>query len=307
MSKITLRQLLGTVLGSGRDLKNDEVAFHCPFCNHHKKKLQVNIVTQLWQCWVCGEKGRKLYQLFRKLHVDSSILSRLSNIIGDSFSKVHSKSYSDLLALPNEYMSLLPEDNNTRDPEYINAIQYLKSRGIGFHDIMKYNIGYCTSGPYRKMLIIPSYDENGKLNFFTGRSYYKEATFKHKNPSVSKDIVGFDLHINWNMPINLVEGAFDAIGVKGNTIPLFGKIIQDSLKMKIVDKKVSTIYLILDGDAIASSIRAAEYFMSHNINVYIVNLSEFDPSELGFEKMSKLINKTEKLDFSKLMEYKLYG
>ena len=85
------------------------------------------------------------------------------------------------------------------------------------------------------------------------------------------------------------------------------EIIQDSLKMKIVDKKVSTIYLILDGDAISSSIRAAEYFMSHNINVYIVNLSELDPSELGFEKMSKLINKTEKLDFSKLMEYKLYG
>ena len=63
----------------------------------------------------------------------------------------------------------------------------------------------------------------------------------------------------------------------------------------------------MDGDAISSSVRAAEYFMSQGINVYIVNLDELDPSELGFEKMSKLINKTHKLDFSKLMEYKLYG
>ena len=48
-------------------------------------------------------------------------------------------------------------------------------------------------------------------------------------PKVSKDIIGFNLFINWNEPIVIVEGAFDAIAVKRNAIPLFGKVILDKL------------------------------------------------------------------------------
>jgi hypothetical protein len=52
----------------------------------------------------------------------------------------------------------------------------LKSRGITKNDIEKYNIGYCETGRYAKMIIIPSYDENGQLNYFTGRSFEKNLT-----------------------------------------------------------------------------------------------------------------------------------
>ena len=58
-----------------------------------------------------------------------------------------------------------------------------------------------------------------------------------KNPQVSKDIVGFELHINWNYPVCLVEGAFDAIAIKRNAIPLFGKTIPDQLKHRIIENK----------------------------------------------------------------------
>ena len=88
------------------------------------------------------------------------------------------------------------------------------------------------------MVIIPSYDSEGKLNFFVGRSYYKDATIRHKNPKVSKNIIGFESTINWKMPIVIVEGAFDAIAVKRNAIPLFGKKIMAVLKEKILLEKV---------------------------------------------------------------------
>ena len=52
MSKITLITLLESVLGKGKINSNDNVAFHCPFCHHNKKKMEVNIVTQYWHCWV---------------------------------------------------------------------------------------------------------------------------------------------------------------------------------------------------------------------------------------------------------------
>ena len=72
------------------------------------------------------------------------------------------------------------------------------------------------SGKYGGMIIIPSYDEDGVLNFFTGRSYY-DVNFKHLNPTVSKDIVGFGLFVNWDLPITIVEGAFDAIAISASS------------------------------------------------------------------------------------------
>ncbi len=68
---------------------------------------------------------------------------------------------------------------------------------------------------------------------------------KYKNPKVSKDIIGFDLFINWDLPIVLCEGVFDAIAIKRNAIPLFGKTIPKSLHKKIIEKKVRDIYICL--------------------------------------------------------------
>ena len=52
--------------------------------------------------------------------------------------------------------------------------------------LTKYNLGYCEYGNYKNMIIIPSYDENGKLNYFTGRSFEKDPYRKYRNPEVIK-------------------------------------------------------------------------------------------------------------------------
>ena len=182
---------------------------------------------------------------------------------------------------------------------------YLKNRGITRSDIVRYGIGYCESGPYSKMVIIPSYDEHGNLNFFTGRTYYKDSSFKHKNPKVSKDIIGFDLFINWNEPIIIVEGAFDAIAVKRNTIPLFGKIILDTLKKKIIEKQVKQIYIALDADARSKALDICQYFTDNGIHVYLVELHDKDPSDIGYKDMIDIIYKTKPLEGGDLMLKKM--
>ena len=58
------------------------------------------------------------------------------------------------------------------------------------------------------------------------------------------------MFINWSQPIILCEGAFDAIAIKRNAIPLFGKIIQPVLQRKIIEKRVRDIYICLDADAL---------------------------------------------------------
>ena len=304
MSKFSIITLLESVLGKGKINSNDNVAFHCPFCHHNKKKMEVNIVTQYWHCWVCNAAGRKLTVLFRKLNVQREKISKLVGLLDDvEYKPTKTTTDTPVLQLPEGYRPLwiLQE----MSPEYRNAVYYLKKRNITIHDILKYRIGYCRKGPYKGKIIIPSYDANGSLNYFVARAYYEEDKFKHKNPPASKDIVGFELHINWNMPIVLVEGAFDAIAIKRNAIPLFGKTISNTLKKRIVEKGVKEIYICLDKDARKQALEAAEYFMANGITVYFVDLTEKDPSELGFEKIITQIQSTEILSNEKLMEQKI--
>ena len=190
-------------------------------------------------------------------------------------------------------------------PDYRNAINYIRKRNLDKYDILRYSIGYAESGPYSGMIIIPSFNDDGVLNYFTSRAYY-ETDFKHKNPKVSKDIVGYDLFINWREPIVLVEGSFDAIAVGDNAIPIFGKIIGQNLKKKIIEKSVKDLFIILDQDAKDRALQHVKYFMDNGVNVYFVNLPDKDPSELGKEKIRALMNSTNKMTFGKLMEYKLY-
>ena len=277
------------------------MSFKCPLCNHYKHKLEVDLSSQYWHCWVCNAKGRKLYTLFKKINATLTQIKDLNKFV-DSYIPVKEEK-AEHVSLPSEFKLIL--NGNKNNPEFRNAIMYLKNRGITRHDIVRYGIGYCETGPYEKMIIIPSYDRNGKLNFFTGRSYYKDATFKHKNPKVSKDIIGFDLFIDWNQPITIVEGAFDAIAVKRNAIPLFGKIILNNLKKEIIERKVKDIYIALDTDARDKALDICQYFINNGIRVYLIDLGDKDPSDLGYKN---IINKkllTSNITGSGLMMQKL--
>ena len=61
--------LLSRVIGNtGRQLKkSNEYMFWSPFISHHKPKLQINVQTQKWHCWVSNQGGHNLFQLFKKL------------------------------------------------------------------------------------------------------------------------------------------------------------------------------------------------------------------------------------------------
>ena len=288
-------------MGISKVLKKGEHAFYCPFCNHYKKKLQVNILSQMWRCWVCDKKGRSVFSLFKLLNVSNDKMKKLDEYKNDYIGKKTYKQKKDVVQLPNEFEPLWILSNT---PEYRNALHYLKGRGIDTIDIRRYNIGYCESGDYGGMVIIPSYDLYGSLNFFTGRSYYEDSYMKHKNPPVTKDIIGFENMINWNIPITIVEGAFDAITVRRNCIPLYGKVIMNNLKKMILQKGVKEVNLALDPDAIKNTLQTAEYLMNEGVNVVVVPLKEQDPNDMGRNDFYNLVRNTNQLDLSSLVKLK---
>jgi len=103
----------------------------------------------------------------------------------------------------------------------------------------------------------------------------------------------------------LCEGAFDAIAIKRNAVPLFGKIIQSNLQKKIIQERVKDIYICLDADALKNAITIAEKFLSEGLNVYFVELQHEDASELGFEKINEILENTDVLTFERLMQLKM--
>ncbi len=275
-----------------------------PFISHHKPKLQINTQTQKWHCWVSNQGGHNLFQLFKKLKASKEHFDELVELVGDrKYTKRNVKEDKKIVRLPNEFKPLWKNGSSIIKK---HSIVYLANRNIKMADIIRYGIGYCEEGVYSNRVIIPSYSSNGELNYFVGRDIY-DGGMKYKNPPVSKDVIGFDLFINWNEPIILCEGVFDAIAIRRNAIPLFGKTIPKSLMKKIYEKQVKQIYILLDSDAIMDSIKMTDSLMKNGINVYYVNLSEEDPSDMGFKKVINLIKETKQTSFSDLMRMKLNG
>jgi hypothetical protein len=73
---------------------------------------------------------------------------------------------------------------------------------------------------------------------------------------------------------------------------------------KIINSKVQKIYIALDKDAIKQALNFCETLMNEGKEVYLVDLEEKDPSEMGFEKFTNLIQNTYPLTFSDLLEKK---
>ena len=152
------------------------------------------------------------------------------------------------------------------------------------------------------MVIIPSYDAQGNLNYFTARNFNPHSKLKYKNPPTSRNIVPFELYINWSSPLILCEGPFDALSIKRNVIPLLGKQIQSNLMKKIVTSEVKKIYIALDKDAMKDALKHCELLLNEGKEVYLVDLKDKDPNEMGFTEFTKLIQNTFPLTQYDLME-----
>ena len=296
--------LLNRVLKSqGQELtKENEYMWWSPFVNHHKPKLQVNIKNGKWHCWVSGQGGHNLFQLFKKVKATKKQYQELNELSDNfSFEYVPIKQENKEVKLPDEYKPMWVKSNS---PIYKHALKYLKSRGVSQDDMIKYSIGYCEDGLYSNRIIIPSYDDEGQLNFFIGRDIF-DSKLKYRNSPTPKDIIGFELFVNWEEPILLVEGALDAITSKVNSIPLFGKTIMNNLKRKILEKKVKTLYVALDNDAVKDSMKIVEELMNEGIKVHMIKLTEKDPNDIGYEKFTDIKNSTNETSFRELVKYKL--
>ena len=305
MSQLVINILDKALKSKGNKLKKtNEYMYWSPFVQHHKPKLQVNIETGKWHCWVSNQGGQNLFQLLKQVNADRILFKELSDAVGSTYYTSDKKDDKQIiLNLPKEAKPLW---NGGDSVQKLHALKFIMERGLTMEDVVRYNLHYCLNGVYQNRIIVPSYDSNGQLNYFVGRDFYKGG-MKYKNPPIPKDIIGFDLYIDWSQPIVLCEGVFDAIAIKNNSIPLFGKTILPKLFEKILTKKVKHIIISLDEDAFQDSLKMIKKFFDNGISVNFVKLTNSDPSDLGYKKMIDKLETSTEVNFKELMRMKIYG
>lgn len=271
-----------------------QITFDCPECSMEKNmmdgdgkgNLEVNYDLNVYHCWACGEvnhtKGT-INKLIRK-YGNQQHLKRYKLLCPEVIP--HNKeSDATIEGLPKEFK---PLSVNNGSYDYEKAIEYLKKRNIKSEEIVKFNLGYATTGDYAGRIIVPSYDKDGNINYFLGRSY-GWSKMKYKNPEVSKmDIVFNEEKINWDSNVYIVEGVFDHIPIP-NSIPLLGKVLNDHILEGLENKLTAKVIIVLDSDAYKDAVKLYKRLNSSKLHnrVMIVKMPEgYDISDV-YEKIGK--------------------
>jgi DNA primase len=253
-------EILEDILGDYKN-HNDyrgQISFDCPTCSYDikalddldgKGNLEVNYKHGVYKCWVCAESHDthgSVYKLIKKFGNPRQLKKYL--LLRPEDDEAAQRVYKTV-KLPKEFIPFASVSAGLKmTPQYRQAYNYIKSRNISELMCQKFNIGFCYNGLYENRIIIPSYDENGFVNYFIARSYLQKTKRKYMNPEAQKEILIFNEKlIDWESPIYLVEGAFDSIFLN-NAIPMLGKFMSEYLYNTLYTK-AKKIIIVLDPDA----------------------------------------------------------
>jgi len=284
--------ILTEIFGSYTRIGNEYI-FKCPKCEHHKKKLSINLDKDKFKCWICDTAGSNLrlikrYGSYQHQRIWGEMVGVVDLLDYDRlFSEEVEIKEEEEVKLPSEFISLCNREVSLTS---LQAKRYLKDRGITKEDILLWKIGYCVAGEYAGRVVIPSFDMNGKVNYFVARTY-DNSFRKYTNPAVSKDIVFNELYVDWSDDVIIVEGVFDAIKAR-NAIPILGSTIRENSKLfQSIVKHDSAIYLALDPDAEKKAEKLIADLLDYDIEVYKITLPNGkDVGDMSHEEFLKYKN-----------------
>lgn len=282
MSESEKLKFLESFLGSYKFSNNTkEAEFFCPFCLHHKRKLSINIETDSFQCWKCNKGGKSLFPILKQKKASASHLDKYVKKFKAKNVHVKKDLAKDfVLNLPEEYHPLIGSGNSLFAKR---AYKYMREvRNISDELILKHKIGFCSSGDFANRIIIPSFDKNGNLNFFTSRDIEPNSLMPYVNAKnlphgYKNTIIINELNVDLKKPVVIVEGYFDLFSSIDNTIALCGSTLNpDSYLFKTLVENNTEVRLALDPDAYyKKTIPISEMFMNYDINVYNVDVRPY--------------------------------
>ena len=292
-------KILTEILGYPKRQGRGEFYFTCPYCHHHNKKFAVNFEKGA-HCWHCDQRHKNLYRIVRKFgnyqqrekyrelqgHVDLSDFEEM-------FKEYNNIEEKQIIELPQEFISLCNKDLPMHSTD---AFRYLSSRGIGRMEILKWKIGYCKEGRYGGRVIIPSFDAEGDCNYFIARSYVGH-TRRYLNPPADRDIVFNELNVDWDEPIVLVEGVFDAIKAGDNAVPILGSTLREKSRLfQAIAIHDTPVYIALDKDAEKKADWIIKSLLKYDIEVYKIPIDDEDVGDMNHQEFIDRFGISRKID-----------
>ena len=326
----------------------------CPFHDDHNPNMIVSQAKQIFTCFGgCGATGNVF--TFVQKYENVSFIEAVKIVAEKSHQNfnydIKSSTVNDKFSKEYEIMDLSLKffQNNLASGEGIKAKEYLFKRGINETIINEFKLGLSISNNslkkffesknvslelaykigllnksgteyydvFNDRIMIPIFNQSGKLCGYTGRCYIKDEENKYvnskENEIYKKSEVLFNYfnaknEINKLKEIVIVEGNMDAItmstyGIK-NVCALMG-VVLTSYQINFLKKQRLKLILMLDNDNAGrtATLKVGDNLYNAGIDVRVVRLSGAkDPDEYvrknGIEALKENISNARKfIDF----------
>tara|TARA_B100000035_G_scaffold224805_1_gene193294 strand:+ start:14608 stop:15552 length:945 start_codon:yes stop_codon:yes gene_type:complete len=258
-----------STFGKGKiSSQGNDIAVSCPKCSQSKKKkLSISLTDNKFNCWVCGYSGKNIGKYISRKNPE---FKSLFEVLCEE-----EESSEEVIDFPSDFKVLTEYFNKKYiDPDIKMMVNYLKNRGITKTICEKYAFGFSKERKFYKRIIIPSFDCNGNLNYYTARSIDKDTKLKYLNARVKRaDVIFNEINIDYNKKITLVEGPMDSILGPENSVSLLGSFLTEKYELfKKIIKNKCDVRIILDSDAKSKQDKIADLLYEYGINVTTVDL-----------------------------------
>lgn len=317
-----MKHLIDKYLGGHQDIEQEvQHMYYCPNCHHKNPRFSVNYNINAFKCWVCGFSGRSLLYLLYYLDADPQDIAEAKKLLGKE--DLLTKQEVNLSDFQYEVRKKLKEEQSTStyvktpDPKdswktiydtyrsdiFIRrAFKYLRKRNISEYEINLYDIKFDEEN---LSIVIPSYDINGKLNYYITH-HFDNGYYQNPKGYSKMNIVFNEYHIDFRQPVILTEGVYDSINIGYNCLPMLGTFVPSPLLTRFMEYGTPMVYIFLDGDAEESSVKISKYLSYYDVDNKIVNTPEGeDGNSLSKDSIEQLIESSRDVDFKFLIKKKL--
>lgn len=215
----------------------------CPFCGdgkRSKRRLSFSFKYGSYRCWNPGCYA----------YAEDGFV--IDSWVGPNIEVGSVRPDRPKLKLPDEYVPLTDSVRVTVPINGHRYYDYLVSRHVSDQAVVEAEIGFCTSGPYGGMVIVPA-RQDGVLAGFAGRAIVGK---RFKNASNAEGGVramlnGDVLKVETDEPVYIVEGPFDCLRHWPYAVACFGKPTHAQIDLLAEARR--PLFIVLDADAWAES------------------------------------------------------
>ena len=121
---------------------------------------------------------------------------------------------------------------------------------------------------------MPSFDSDGKLNYWTARSIESDMIMKYMNPSIPRgEFIFNEINLDWRKEMTLVEGPFDLTKCDSNATAILGSnMSRKSALFQAIVRNKTPIILALDSDMPEKQHKWAKSLSEFDVEVKVLDL-----------------------------------